>query len=87
MHSSLPFVKWAYSVKYGDIMEYFVLQVMWKSISVLHITWESVSGTVGHGCYVWARNEIEGSYDKIIITIVATKFCKKKPTHFLATHN
>ena len=31
---------------------------------------ESESGTGSHKCYIWARNEIKGSYDKIIITIV-----------------
>ena len=39
---------------------YFMLQVMW----------ESVSGTTSHVRCVWPCNEIEGSYDKIIIAIV-----------------
>ena len=51
-----------------------VLQVMQKSVSVLHVhvqvTWKSVSGTASHGRCVWTCNEIEGLYDKIIITIV-----------------
>ena len=37
---------------------------------VLQVTRESVSGTTSHVRYVWTCNEIEGSYDKIIITIV-----------------
>ena len=47
-----------------------VLQVTWESISVLQVVWESVSGTASHMHCIWACNEIEGSYDKIIITIV-----------------
>ena len=49
---------------------YFLLQVMQESVSVLQVTWESVSGTASHARCVWTCNEIEGSYDKIIITIV-----------------
>ena len=53
---------------------YFLLQVTQESISVLQVTWEFVSvlvsGTASHTHYVWACNEIKGSYDKIIITIV-----------------
>ena len=37
---------------------------------VLQVTRESVSGTTSHVRCVWTCNEIEGSYDKIIITIV-----------------
>ena len=37
---------------------------------VLQVTRESVSGTTSHVRCVWACNEIEGLYDKIIITIV-----------------
>ena len=37
---------------------------------VLQVTQESVSGTTSHVRCVWTCNEIEGSYDKIIITIV-----------------
>ena len=47
-----------------------VLQVTWESISVLQVTRESVSGTTSHVRCVWMRNEIKGTYDKIIITIV-----------------
>ena len=37
---------------------------------VLQVTRESVSGTTSHMRCVWTCNEIEGSYDKIVITIV-----------------
>ena len=43
---------------------YFLLQVTRESVSVLQITWESVSGTASHARRIWACNEIEGSYDK-----------------------
>jgi len=46
-----------------------VLQVTWESISVLQVTWESISGIASHVRCIWTCNEIEGSYDKIIITI------------------
>ena len=36
----------------------------------LQVTQESISGTTSHLRCVWMRNEIEGLYDKIIITIV-----------------
>ena len=53
---------------------YFLLQVTQESISILQVTWEFVSvlvsGTASHTHYVWGCNEIESSYDKIIITIV-----------------
>ena len=39
---------------------YFVLQVMQ----------ESVSGTTSHVRFFWTCNEIKGSYDKLVITIV-----------------
>ena len=48
---------------------YFLLQVMWESVSVLQVTWESISGTASHTRCIWMCNEIEGSYDEIIITI------------------
>jgi len=48
---------------------YFILQVTRESISVLQVTWESVSGTASHTCCIWTCNEIKGSYDKIVITI------------------
>ena len=48
----------------------FLIQVMLESVSVLQITWESVSGTTSHVCASKRANEIEGSYDKIIIIIV-----------------
>ena len=41
---------------------YFLLQVMR----------ESISGAASHMSFVWMCNEIEGLYDKIIITIVAS---------------
>ena len=57
---------------------YFILQVTWESVSVLQVTRESVSGTASH-----ARcNEIEGSYDEIIIAIV-TSYTEKKITRFV----
>ena len=47
------------------------LHVVYKKLYfVLQVTWESVSGTTRHVCCVWPCNEIEGSYDKIIIAIV-----------------
>ena len=49
---------------------YFLLQLTRESVSVLQVTWESVSGTASHARCVWTCKEIEGSYDKIIITIV-----------------
>ena len=52
---------------------YFLLQVMR----------ESVSGTTSHVRCVWACNEIEGSYDKIIITIVPS-YTGKKHHSFVA---
>ena len=39
---------------------------------------KSVSGTASHAHCVWTCNEIEGSHDKIIITIVATKLYREK---------
>ena len=59
---------------------YFLLQVTRESVSVLQVTQESVLGTASHArihigttsrvhC-IWTCNEIEGSCDKIIITIV-----------------
>ena len=39
-----------------------------ESVSVPQVAWKSVSGTVSQS--ERAMNEIEGSYDKIIITIV-----------------
>ena len=41
-----------------------------KSSSLLQVTQESISGTASHMRCIWVCNEIEGSYDKIIITIV-----------------
>jgi len=48
---------------------YFLLRVMRESVSVLQVTWESVSGTASHARCIWTWNEIDGSYDKMIITI------------------
>ena len=48
---------------------YFLLQVTRESVSVLQVTWESVSGTASHARCIWTCNEVQGSYDKIIITI------------------
>ena len=41
-----------------------------KSYFLLQVTRESILGTTSHVHCVWQCNEIEGSYDKIIITIV-----------------
>ena len=41
-----------------------------KPYFLLQVTWESISGTASHAYYVWKCNEIEGLYDKIIITTV-----------------
>ena len=41
-----------------------------KPYFILQVTRESVSGTTSHVRCVCTCNEIEGSYDKIIITIV-----------------
>ena len=41
-----------------------------KPYFLLQVTRESVSGTASHARCIWTCNEIEGSYDKIIITIV-----------------
>ena len=61
---------------------YFLLQVTRESVSVLQVTWESVSGTASHARCIWTCNEIEGSYDKIIITIVPS-YTGKNITHLL----
>ena len=61
----------------------FLLQVTRESISVLQVTWESVSGTASHARCVWTCNEIEGSYDKIIITVVPS-YTGKNITRLLA---
>ena len=61
---------------------YFLLQVTRESVSVLQVTWESVSGTASHARCIWTCNEIEGSYDKIIITI-APSYTGKNITHLL----
>ena len=55
----------------------FVLQVTRESVSVLQVMRESISGTTSHVRCVWTCNEIEGSYDKIIITIVPSYTGKK----------
>ena len=47
-----------------------------REVSVLQVTWKSVSGTASHARCVWTCNEIEGSYDKII-TIVPSYTRKK----------
>ena len=49
---------------------------------VLQVTRESVSGTTSHMRCVRTCNEIEGSYDKIIITIVPS-YTGKNITHLL----
>ena len=45
-------------------------------VFLVQITWESVSGTASHSRYVWTCNEIEGLYNKIIITIVPSYYWK-----------
>jgi len=32
---------------------YFLLQVMWESISVIQVTWEFISGTTSHARCIW----------------------------------
>ena len=49
---------------------------------VLQVTRESVSGTTSHVRCVETCNEIEGSYNKIIITIVPS-YTGKNITHLL----
>ena len=49
-----------------------------KPYFLLQVVRESVSGTASHAHCIWTCNEIEGSYDKIINTIVATKLYWKK---------
>ena len=57
---------------------YFLLQVTRESVSVLQVMQESVSGTTSHmRASACMRNEIKGSYDKIIITIVPSYTGKK----------
>ena len=55
-----------------------VLQVTRQSVSVLQVMQESITGTASHTCCIWMCNEIKGSYDKIIITIVPSYTGKKK---------
>ena len=57
-------------------------QVTRKSVSVLQVMQESVSGTTSHVRCVWTCNEIEGSYDKIIITILPS-YTRKNITRLL----
>ena len=61
---------------------YFLLQVTRESVSVLQVTQESVSGTTSHVHCIGTCNEIEGTYDKIIITIVPS-YTGKNITHLL----
>ena len=49
---------------------------------LLQVTRESVPGTASHVCCIWACNEIKGSYDKIITTIVSS-YTGKNITHLL----
>ena len=51
-------------------------------VSVQEVTLEFVSGTASHACCVWTCNEIESSYDKIIITIVPS-YTRKNITRLL----
>ena len=53
-----------------------------KPYFLLQVTWESVSGTASHVRCIWTCNEIEGSYYKIIITIVPS-YTRKSITHLL----
>ena len=59
--------RWCMGVN-GEALQLHV--VLSKAVFLHHITWESVSGTASHACCIWTWNEIEGSYDKIIITTV-----------------
>ena len=46
---------------------------------LLQVAWKSVSGTTSR---IWTCNEVEGSYDKIIITIVPS-YTRKNITTFV----
>ena len=47
------------------------LQAVYKKPSfLLQVTWKSVSGTTSRARLFWTCNEIEGSHDKISITII-----------------
>ena len=65
-----------------DVCFFFLLHVTWESVSVLQVPRQSVSSIKyckSHQC-VWTCNEIESSYDKIIITIVPS-YTRKNITH------
>ena len=59
------------------IKSVFYTTITWEFVSILQVTWnistkvtqESVSGTASCVHCIWMCNEIDGSYDKIIITI------------------
>ena len=61
---------------------YFLLQVTRESVSVLQVTWESVSDTASHMCCIWTCNEIGGLYGKVVITIIPS-YTGKNITHLL----
>ena len=53
------------------------LHAVYEKPYLIQVTWESVSGTASHTRWIWTCNEIEGPYDKIIITIVPSYTGKK----------
>ena len=57
------------------------LHTVYKNF-LLQIMWEFVSGTTSDGRCIWTRNEIKGSYDEIIITIVPS-YTRKDITRLL----
>ena len=61
---------------------FFLLHVTWEPVSVLQVPWQSVSSIKYYKSRVcvWTCNEIESSYDKIIITIVPSH-TRKNITH------
>ena len=61
---------------------YFLLQVTREPVSVLQVTQEFVSSTASYTRYVWMCNEIESSYDKMIITWYQS-IPRKNITHLL----
>ena len=58
----------------GFIGEALQLHAVYKKLYFL--MWESVSGSISHVRCAWMCDEIEGSYDKIIITIVPSYTAK-----------
>ena len=63
---------------------YFLLQFTWESVHISTASHMIIRiGYYKSRLYVWTCNEIEGSYDKIVITIVQ-RYTKKKYHSFVA---